>query len=80
MSVFGRWECPNCGTSWTGSIGWAPPSDKEELDKLLHNMCGCSGRIEGAATPVGSCSVTQVKISDKRKAMNLDIDKPREDE
>jgi len=75
MSVFGSWECPNCGTTWTGSIGWNPPTDEEDLKNMLHNMCGCSGRIKGAATPEGSCSVMNAKISDKRKAMNLDIDK-----
>jgi len=78
MSLFGHWECPNCGTTWTGSIGWQPPTDEEELKNMLHNMCGCSGPIEGAQTPVMSASVMNVKLSDKRLAMNLDIDKPRE--
>jgi len=80
MSVFGKWECPNCETTWTGSIGWNPPIDIEGRNKLLHNMCGCSGPIEGAETPVISASVMNVKISDKRKAMNLDIDKSRAEE
>ena len=78
MSVFGNWSCPNCGTTWTGSIGWGPIENQDELDKMLHNMCGCSGPIEGAATPVMSMSIMNVEISDKRKAMNLDIDKPKE--
>ena len=75
MSYFGNWECPNCGTTWTGSIGWSMPEDQEALNKMLHNICGCSGPIEGAKTPLMSSSVMHVVISEKRKEMNLDIDK-----
>jgi hypothetical protein len=51
----------------------------EELKKMLHNMCGCSGPIEGAQAPLMSSSCMNVVISEKRKAMNLDIDRePRQ--
>jgi ribosomal protein L37AE/L43A len=56
MSVFGSWECKECGSTWRGSIGWRPPTDEVELNKMLTNFCGCIGPIEGAATPVGSAS------------------------
>ena len=66
MSVFGRWECQECRSTWTGSIGWAPPTDEDELNKMLTNMCGCIGPIEGAATPVMSCSVMNFNSTEKR--------------
>lgn len=66
MSYFGKWKCPKCDTNWVGSIGWVMP-EREELDKMLLNKCGCEGIIEGAPDPVGSASVMNMQLSDKRR-------------
>ena len=39
MSYFGKWECPACGNTWVGSIGWTMPKD---LDAFLTRICGCT--------------------------------------
>ena len=70
MSYFGHWECPACHSTWTGSIGWHMPSE-EELPNMLHNMCGCDGRIEGAKTPLLSASVMNfVQSEDRTQKLN----------
>lgn len=66
MSYFGRWECPVCKSTWTGSIGWKFPETQELLDKMLHNLCGCDGAIEGAPMPELSFSVGNFESSDER--------------
>ena len=39
MSYFGKWECPACGNTWVGSIGWTMPKD---LPSFLTRICGCT--------------------------------------
>ena len=65
MSYFGTWECPSCKSTWTGSIGWQYPTE-EQLPKMLHNICGCDGLIEGAMTPIISSSMMDFKSTKTR--------------
>ena len=70
MSLFGSWKCPNCGTIWTGSIGWDSSlfDDMDKRRRLLLTMCGCT-EVEDPVDPEGSFSVMDVVISDKRKEL-----------
>ena len=75
MSYFGQWQCPSCKSTWMGSIGWNPPTDKEDLDKMLLNLCGCEGPIEDAKRPYKSMSMLNYLASDERKESSNPIPK-----
>jgi hypothetical protein len=66
MSYFGKWECPVCGSTWSGSIGWIMPETDEKCKELLHNICGCDGRKD-EPKPVGSFSICNFQSSEIRK-------------
>lgn len=70
MSIFRSWKCPNCGSTWTGSIGWDYTilDDEDRLNRLLQTMCGCE-KVENPEYPEGSCSVMDAFESDKRKEL-----------
>jgi hypothetical protein len=70
MSIFGSWECPNCGSTWTGSIGWdfSILQDKDRLNRLLQTCCGCEP-VDNPVYPECSCSFMNGIESDKRKEL-----------
>lgn len=74
MSYFGTWKCPSCGSTWIGSIGWVYPKNTDELNKMLHNICGCDGKIDGAKTPELSMSICNFKCSKDRMIKTYDKD------
>lgn len=67
MSIFGNWTCPNCGSTWVGSIGWGPYTD-DEIDRILRTGCGCA-EVENPMYPRMSASSMGFKESDKRKRL-----------
>jgi len=70
MSLFGSWKCPNCDSTWTGSIGWDLylNDDEDRLNRLLQTMCGCE-QVDEPVWPVMSSSVFNFEESDKRKEL-----------
>jgi len=54
MTSWGYWTCPKCSRSWLGSIGYhgsdprewiiKPGESESKIDKLLINICGCTGK------------------------------------
>lgn len=78
MSIFGNWTCPNCGSTWTGSIGWdySILEDEDRLNRLLQTGCGCEP-VDNPVYPKGSCSCMDFVASEKRKEL---VAKQRENE
>lgn len=76
MSIFGSWECPNCGSTWTGSIGWDTSllNDKDRLNRLLQTGCGCEP-VDDPVYPEGSASCMGFVESDKRKELRGGLSK-----
>ena len=72
MSLFGKWECPNCGSTWSGSIGWEMsllnPENKDRLNRLLQTGCGCEP-VDDPVYPEVSASCMGFVESEKRKQL-----------
>ena len=73
MSMFGTWKCPNCGSTWSGSIGWdlSVYEDEDRLNRLLQTICECEP-VDEPVYPLMSCSVFDFEESDKRKELTND--------
>lgn len=80
MSLFGKWECPNCGSTWTGSIGWdfTLLDDQERLDRLLQTGCGCEP-VDKPEYPRMSASCMGFEPSEKRKQLMEEREKVSDD-
>lgn len=49
--MYGRWQCPECGCEWTGSIGWnLNVADIELVEERIILCCpnGCGQSIATA--------------------------------